>query len=164
MLQYNELSKEIINTILEYDGRIRYRNGKYIDQINTKDKIYECIKEKIQKDLILVASIRLRVEMSNYCYNWAIENNIPMEDFERHFSYSICPHIELKKLKDKTRYVVYFEFNYRLTRISKICFYKSIKETWQHKCKVNLNKVSYVLFDTSIFDETYIVKSEYTYE
>jgi hypothetical protein len=164
MLQYNRLPKEIINTILEYDGRIKYRNGKYIDQINTKDKIYECIKEKIQKDVKLVRTIRLRAEISNFEYNWAIENNIPIEDFDRHFSYGICPHVELNKLKDNTRYVMYFEFNYRLTRISKICFYKSIKETWQHKCKVNLNKISYILFDTSIFNENYIFKSEYICE
>jgi len=164
MLQYNNnLPKEIINIILEYDGRIRYRNGKYIEQINNEDKIYECIKEKIQKDIKLVTTIRLRAEMSNFCYNWAIENNITIEEFERHFSYGICPHVELNKLKDNTRYIMYFEFNYRLNHISKCCFYKSIEETWKHKCKVNVNTVSYVLFDTSIFNEKYIFKSEYIY-
>ena len=162
-MQYRQLPKEIINIILEYDGRIRYRNGKYIEQINNEDKIYECIKEKIQKDVKLVTTIRLRAEMSNFCYNWAIENNIPIEEFERHFSYSICPHVELKNLKNKTRFVIYFEFNYRLNRISKICFYKSIKETWQHRFKVNLNQISYFLFDTDIFNEKYIFKSEYIY-
>ena len=71
---------------------------------------------------------------------------------------------ELNKLKDNTRYVMYFEFNYRLNHIIKCCFYKSVKETWQHKCKVNANKISYVLFDTSIFNEKCIFKSEYIYE
>jgi hypothetical protein len=129
MLQYNNnLPKEIINIILEYDGRIRYRNGKYIEQINKEDKIYECIEEKIQKDIKLVKTIRLRAEISNFDYNWAIENNISMNLFDMHFSNVICPHVELNKLKDKTRYVMYFEFNYRLNRISKICFYKSISK------------------------------------
>jgi hypothetical protein len=162
MLQYNNnLPKEIINIILEYDGRIRYRNGKYIEQINNEDKIYECIKEKIQKDIKLVTTIHLHAEVSNFYYNWAIENNISMDQFDWHFRYGICPHVELKILKDKTRYVMYFEFNYRLNSISKICFYKSIKETWQHKCKVNVNQISYILFDTGIFNEKYIFKSEY---
>jgi hypothetical protein len=164
MLQYNLFPKEIINIILEYDGRIKHRNGKYIDQINTKDKMYECIKEKIQKDVKLVTCIRLRAEMSNFNYNWAIENNISIEHFDMHFSYGIYPHVELNKLKDNTRYVMYFEFNYRLNHIIKCCFYKSVKETWHHKCKVNANKISYVLFDTSIFNEKYIFKSEYIYE
>jgi hypothetical protein len=162
MLQYNNnLPKEIINIILEYDGRIRYRNGKYIEQINKEDKIYECIEEKIQKDIKLVKTIRLRAEISNFDYNWAIENNISLNLFDMHFSNVICPHVELNKLKDKTRYVMYFEFNYRLNHISKICFYKSIKETWQHKCKVHLNKISYLLFGIDIFNEKYIFKSEY---
>jgi len=164
MLQYNNnLPKEIINIILEYDGRIRYRNGKYIEQINNKDKIYECIKEKIQKDIKLVKTIRLRAEISNFDYNWAIENNISMDLFDMHFSYGICPHVELNKLKDKTSYVMYFEFNYRLTNISKICFYKSIKETWWYKCKAKMNKISYLLFGIDIFNGKYIFKSEYTY-
>ena len=161
MFQYNLFPKEIINIILEYDGRIRYRNGKYIEQINKEDKIYECIEEKIQKDIKLVKTIRLRAEISNFDYNWAIENNISLNLFDMHFSNVICPHVELNKLKDKTRYVMYFEFNYRLNHISKICFYKSIKETWQHKCKVNVNQISYILFDTDIFNEKYIFKSEY---
>jgi hypothetical protein len=32
------LPKELINIILEYDGRIRYRNGKYINQLNLDKK------------------------------------------------------------------------------------------------------------------------------
>lgn len=164
MLQYNNnLPKEIINIILEYDGRIRYRNGKYIEQLNKEDKIYQCIKEKIQKDIKLVTCIRLRAEISNFYYNWAIENNVSMDYFDSYFSYGICPHVELNKLKDKTRYVMYFEFNYRLNRISKICFYKSIKETWWYKCKATMNKISYLLFDIGIFNDKYIFKSEYTY-
>ena len=111
MLRYNELSKEIINIILEYDGRIKYRNGKYIDQINIEDKIYNSIKEKIKKDLSLVKRINYNVKLSNYYYNYAIINNISMEYYNLHFNYNINVNIILNKSNSKKIYGIYFQFN-----------------------------------------------------
>ena len=39
--------KDIINLILEYDGRIKYKNGKYFNVINIKDKKYESVIDNI---------------------------------------------------------------------------------------------------------------------
>lgn len=38
---------EIINLILSFDGRIRYRNGKYINKISPTDVRYDLLKERI---------------------------------------------------------------------------------------------------------------------
>ena len=157
------LPKEIINIILEYDGRIRYRNGKYIVQINKEDKIYECIKEKTQKDLELVKNINHNMERTNYNYNWAIANNISMEDFDTHFNFNIYPHVKLNKLKDKTKYGMYFKFNYRMNRIYGCCFYKDISETWFYKLKRQLNTVSFLLFGTWIFSNENSFENRYVY-
>ena len=157
------LPKEIINIILEYDGRIRYRNGKYIVQINKEDKIYECIKEKIQKDLNMVKSINRYMEMSNYNYNWAISNNISMEDFESHFSLKIYPHVKLNKLKDNSKYGMYFIFNYRMNRIYGCYFYKDVSEIWLYKLKQRLNTVSFLIFGTWIFTNENIFENKYVY-
>jgi len=44
-MKFPYIPKELINIILEFDGRIIYKNGRY--QINTDNKMYKSIKRNI---------------------------------------------------------------------------------------------------------------------
>jgi hypothetical protein len=44
----NRLPLEIVHRILEYDGRIKYRHGKYMNQIAQDDVRYEMLKQMPQ--------------------------------------------------------------------------------------------------------------------
>ena len=41
----NQFPLEIVHRILEYDGRIKYRHGKYVNQIAPDDDRYKILKQ-----------------------------------------------------------------------------------------------------------------------
>jgi len=86
MVQY--LTNYILNIILDYDGRIKYRRGKYINIIHKHDNRYNIIEEIIikKKAIMTWASINgseVYFEFSFdsqthmglcYDYNWSRDN------------------------------------------------------------------------------------------
>ena len=51
------LPKELLHIILEMDGRIKYRNGKYVNIIHKYDERYDMIKSLISKKIEIVKTI-----------------------------------------------------------------------------------------------------------
>ena len=52
--------KVLVNKILEYDGRIKYRNGIYINQINLKDEKYNLIIKLIHNKINTMQQLIIR--------------------------------------------------------------------------------------------------------
>jgi hypothetical protein len=48
-MNYKNLPKDILIQVLDYDGRIKYKNGKYVNIIHKNDNRYELIKPLINK-------------------------------------------------------------------------------------------------------------------
>jgi hypothetical protein len=53
------LPKELLHIILEFDGRIKYRNGKYVNIIHKHDERYDMIKSLISKKIEILKTIHI---------------------------------------------------------------------------------------------------------
>jgi hypothetical protein len=54
-----KVPKDLLHIILEFDGRIKYRNGQYVNVIHKYDERYDVIKPLISKKIEIVKTINM---------------------------------------------------------------------------------------------------------
>lgn len=64
---YNTIPTELLCLILEYDGRIKYKNGKYVNIIHKKDERYNIIQKVIVKKIEIMKKV-LNVVDDNFYF------------------------------------------------------------------------------------------------
>ena len=65
-MKFTEVPEELLHIILSYDGRIKYRNGKYVDIIHKNDERYNIITPIINKKIEILQNIEDFGENSFY--------------------------------------------------------------------------------------------------
>jgi hypothetical protein len=58
-MEHSDIPTELLHIILSYDGRIKYRNGKYVNIIHKNDKRYHIIEPIISKKIEILQDIEL---------------------------------------------------------------------------------------------------------
>jgi hypothetical protein len=89
------IPKELVNIILEYDGRIKYRKGEYVNIIHKTDNRYDKLKGIIHKKKEILKNIQ-------------INGN----EFYFEFAFDICPSVGLC-----------YDYNFSYRNQFEICYY-----------------------------------------
>ena len=58
-MKVSYVPEELLHVILEYDGRIKYKNGKYVNIIHKNDERYNIITPIISKKMEILKTIEL---------------------------------------------------------------------------------------------------------
>lgn len=83
------IPKDLLHMILDYDGRIKYKNGEYVNIIHKNDTRYNIIQEVIDKKKEILKNITLDVEGSGFYFEFGfnIDNRIGL-CYDYNFSYT----------------------------------------------------------------------------
>jgi hypothetical protein len=60
-MQISNIPNDLLDIILEYDGRIKYKNGMYVNIIHKNDERYDIIRPLISKKIEIMKTIELRL-------------------------------------------------------------------------------------------------------
>lgn len=136
---------EIINIIFEFLGKVKLRNGKYINQLEI-DK-YNIINNNIRNKIKCIPTNNM---ISFYIYVYFIYNNNKIQ----HLCYEDINDSDLKyrRFEIIRHYYYYYDKNYYCT-----IFRKHIHYTFFHKIRQFL----FYIFDKSYIESNYI---DYRYE
>jgi hypothetical protein len=87
MLISKYIPSELLNKILEYDGRIKYKNGKYVNIIHKNDERYDIITPLIIKKIEVMKTIELSGSDFYFEFCFDTNNHIGLV-YDYNFSYT----------------------------------------------------------------------------
>lgn len=87
------IPKELLDIILEYDGRIKYKYGKYVNIIHKYDERYNIIKPLLHKKMEIIKTTEYHDSGFYFEYRFDIYNNVGLcydYNFTRKDKFEIC--------------------------------------------------------------------------
>ena len=87
------LPKELLHIILEYDGRIKYKNGEYVNIIHKNDKRYNIIKPLIGKKMEILKHVEFYNFGFYFEFGFDIYNDVGLAydyNYSRENTFEIC--------------------------------------------------------------------------
>lgn len=101
-MKFSYIPKELLDIILDYDGRIKYKNGKYVNIIHKHDERYNIITPIISKKMKIMQNIELSGS-----------------GFYFEFGFDTCKSVGLV-----------YDYNFSYTNKFEICYYDTRNNGW----------------------------------
>ena len=80
------IPKDLLHIILEYDGRIKYRHGKYVDIIHKRDYRYNIVAPVMHKKMEIMKHVHLNGTSFYFDFGFDMFNNMGL-CYDYRFSY-----------------------------------------------------------------------------
>jgi hypothetical protein len=80
------LPNDVINIIFDYDGRIKYKKGKYVNIIHKRDVRYDIVRKVILKKKEILKNIELHDSSFYLEFSFDIDNRVGL-CYDYNFSY-----------------------------------------------------------------------------
>ena len=101
----DSLPKELVHIILEYDGRIKYRQGEYINIIHPADQRYTNLVQIIEKKQRIIKNTNANNTSDEFYFEFEFEKEKEMGLCFASGGFSACRYTERHKIE-----ICYFNF------------------------------------------------------
>lgn len=124
---FENIPRDILQIILEYDGRIKYRNGKYMNQIEKTDSRYDML-----KNITTLTPFKL-----HYDNNIVMGSSRCVQKLGNHIEYFSIFYVSLEYTQQQERFLLFTEGVYGY------CFYTISSEGQYiyHEYFINLSNL-----------------------
>lgn len=102
-MKVSYIPKELLHIILEYDGRIKYKNGKYVEIIHKNDERYNIITPIVSKKMEIMK--RTQTHNSGFYFEFG---------FDTFLNVGLC-----------------YDYNFSYENKFEICYYDTRNNGWQ---------------------------------
>jgi len=102
IMKFSYIPQDLLHVILDYDGRIKYKNGKYVNIIHKNDERYNIIKLVISKKIEILK-----------------ETELSGSGFYFEFGFDTCANVGLV-----------YDYNFSYENKFEICYYDTRNNGW----------------------------------
>ena len=102
-MKVSYIPEELLHIILSYDGRIKYKNGKYVNIIHKNDERYNIITPIVTKKMIIMK--RTQIDGSSFYFE---------------FGFDTCLNVGLC-----------YDYNFSYENKFEICYYDTRNNEWK---------------------------------